>query len=91
MSKEHDHVQVNMPGESIDSNGEMDLTREDGMSSWHPLQFHFHSPSEHTINGQHMDLEMHMVHLTEDGGLGAVLAILFDAEEGGDGENLFLD
>jgi hypothetical protein len=25
-------------------------------------QFHFHSPSEHTINGVHYPLEMHMVH-----------------------------
>ncbi len=25
-------------------------------------QFHFHSPSEHTLNGQHFPLEMHMVH-----------------------------
>jgi carbonic anhydrase len=25
-------------------------------------QFHFHSPSEHTLNGQHYDLEAHMVH-----------------------------
>lgn len=26
------------------------------------LQFHFHSPSEHTINGKHTDLEIHIVH-----------------------------
>jgi len=25
-------------------------------------QFHFHSPSEHTLDGQHYDLEAHMVH-----------------------------
>jgi hypothetical protein len=32
-------------------------------------QFHFHSPSEHTINGAHYPLEMHMVHklFTSDG------------------------
>jgi hypothetical protein len=32
-------------------------------------QFHFHSPSEHTINGAHYPLEMHMVHklFTNDG------------------------
>ena len=27
-----------------------------------PLQFHFHSPSEHTIDEKHFDLEMHVVH-----------------------------
>lgn len=26
------------------------------------LQFHFHSPSEHTIDGQYFDAELHMVH-----------------------------
>jgi carbonic anhydrase len=25
-------------------------------------QFHFHSPSEHTIDGEYFPLEMHMVH-----------------------------
>lgn len=25
-------------------------------------QFHFHSPSEHTLDGEHFDLEAHMVH-----------------------------
>ena len=25
-------------------------------------QFHFHSPSEHTINGEHFDVEIHFVH-----------------------------
>jgi hypothetical protein len=25
-------------------------------------QFHFHTPSEHSINGVHYPLEMHMVH-----------------------------
>ena len=35
-------------------------------------QFHFHSPSEHTINGVHYPLEMHMVHklFTTDGTVG---------------------
>ena len=38
-----------------------------------------------------MDLEMHIVHLTPDGGLGAVLGIFFDRHEGGEGKNLFID
>ena len=27
-----------------------------------PLQFHFHAPSEHTVDGKHHDLEVHFVH-----------------------------
>lgn len=30
------------------------------------IQFHFHSPSEHTINKKHYDMEMHLVHKTQD-------------------------
>jgi carbonic anhydrase len=39
-------------------------------------QFHFHTPSEHTIDGKNMPMEMHMVHQSDDGNL-AVLGILF--------------
>jgi carbonic anhydrase len=28
-------------------------------------QFHFHTPSEHTVEGEHFPLEMHMVHQAE--------------------------
>lgn len=30
-------------------------------------QFHFHTPSEHRINGQHFPVEVHMVHTAEGG------------------------
>lgn len=39
-------------------------------------QFHFHSPSEHTVNGEQFPLEMHMVHQAADGAI-AVLAVHF--------------
>lgn len=32
---------------------------------YEPMQFHFHSPSEHTINGKQYPLEMHIVHMVE--------------------------
>lgn len=31
-------------------------------------QFHFHAPSEHSIDGNQMDLEMHTVHFNADEG-----------------------
>ena len=39
------------------------VTFKDGskVTVWSTLQFHYHSPSEHTINGKLYDAEMHMV------------------------------
>jgi carbonic anhydrase len=38
-------------------------------------QFHFHSPSEHTIDGKHAPMEMHLVHKDAEGKL-AVVGVL---------------
>ncbi len=43
------------------------------------LQFHFHAPSEHTVDDEHFPMEMHFVHQAEDGAL-AVVGVL--VEEG---------
>jgi carbonic anhydrase len=40
-------------------------------------QFHFHSPSEHQINGKSFPLEAHLVHSDKDGNL-AVVSVVFD-------------
>jgi carbonic anhydrase len=52
-------------------------------------QFHFHTPGEHSINGEYMPLEMHMVHEAEDGAL-AVIAVPFQLCEAG-GSNPLLN
>lgn len=39
-------------------------------------QFHFHTPSEHTVDGKSMPMEMHLVHQSGDGNL-AVVSVLF--------------
>lgn len=44
--------------------------------TWKLLQFHFHSPSEHSFDGKLMDLELHLVHQNERGEL-AVVGLLF--------------
>ena len=41
------------------------------------LQFHFHHASEHTVDGNQLPLEMHLVH-RNDGGSLAVVGILFE-------------
>ncbi len=39
-------------------------------------QFHFHTPSENTVNGQHFPLEAHFVHLSDKNEI-AVVAVFF--------------
>jgi len=36
-----------------------DWTKDEGNK---PVQLHFHAPSEHAVDGKHMDLEMQIVH-----------------------------
>jgi len=40
------------------------------------VQFHFHTPSEHSVAGKRAAIEMHLVHKAADGEL-AVIAVLF--------------
>ncbi|KAG7568330.1 Alpha carbonic anhydrase domain [Arabidopsis thaliana x Arabidopsis arenosa] len=40
------------------------------------LQLHWHSPSEHTINGRRFALELHMVHESKNGSM-AVVTVLY--------------
>jgi len=47
---------------------------------YHLLQFHFHTPSEHTVGSQHFDTEMHLVHKSDDGKL-AVVGVLIKRGE----------
>lgn len=62
-------LQVNLDlGSSIDIGGRpYDL-----------VQFHFHTPSEHSIAGEHYPLEVHLLHKSGSGKL-AVISVLYDA------------
>jgi carbonic anhydrase len=44
-------------------------------------QFHFHSPSEHTIEGQSFAMEMHFVHADENGALAVVGVMVEEGDE----------
>ena len=48
----------------------------DGME-FELLQYHFHSPSEHTLDGRHAPGELHLVHQSETGEL-AVIGVLME-------------
>lgn len=66
----------------IDNGHTIQITVDEGSvftfdgKSYHLKQFHFHTPSEHTLDGQHAPMEMHMVHQADDGTL-AVVGVLF--------------
>lgn len=61
-------VQVNFPqGDSLTI----------GDSTYSLVQFHFHGPSEHTVNGRHFPMEMHLVHMSAEKKL-AVVGVLIE-------------
>ena len=43
-----------------------------GDASYALVQYHFHGPSEHTVNGKHFPMEMHLVHKSADGKLAVI-------------------
>ena len=44
------------------------------------VQYHFHAPSEHTLNGEHFPIEVHFVHATKTGELSVVGAFIEQGE-----------
>ncbi|MFZ4816235.1 MAG: carbonic anhydrase [Phototrophicaceae bacterium] len=64
-------VQVNYDaGSSISYNG----------TPYDLLQFHFHTPSEHTINGEAVPMEIHFVHRDANGNLAVVGVMLTEGD-----------
>ena len=68
----------------IDNGHTIQVTSDASLSMWLDgiryglVQFHFHAPSEHTIEGRRFPLESHFVMSNEEGGL-AVLGVLYEA------------
>lgn len=52
-----------------------------GDLSYKLLQLHFHTPSEHAINGRRAAMEVHMVHQSADGNLAVVGVLLSRGEQ----------
>ena len=67
-------------GHTIQANYTAGSTIETAGKMFQLKQFHFHSPSENTINGESFPLEAHFVHEAEDGSL-AVVSVLFQIGE----------
>src|SRR4029453_8166505 len=72
----HDHVAdaVNT-GHTIQVNNSDGDTLTVGDRAYQLVQYHFHAPSEHTVNGKQFPMEMHLVHTNAEGQL-AVIGVL---------------
>ncbi|KAF9903218.1 hypothetical protein EC991_004084 [Linnemannia zychae] len=51
-----------------------------GTKQYNLVQFHFHTPSEHRINGRHADAELHLVHRSPVDQSLAVIGVLLQAQ-----------
>ena len=75
--------------------GEFILNLHDGrMQKFKPIEFNLHSPSEHSVNGEHFDLEVHILHYYKGtrNQLGAMIGIFFDVKKAAsqDKDNAFI-
>ncbi len=64
-------------GHTIQINSKTGETLSVGDKTYALVQFHFHAPSEHTVDGRHFPMEMHFVHQAQDGAL-AVVGVLIE-------------
>ncbi len=64
-------------GHTIQINSKTGETMTVGEKTYVLVQFHFHAPSEHTVDGEHLPMEMHFVHQAENGAL-AVVGVLIE-------------
>lgn len=69
----HEHIadEINN-GHTIQINYTEGDTLTIGNTNYELIQFHFHSPSEHTVHGKHYPMEMHFVHKSPSGALAVV-------------------
>jgi len=59
-------------GHTIQVNYDAGSTLQVGEQIYTLQQFHFHAPSEHTIGGRHLPMEVHLVHQSSAGELAVV-------------------
>ncbi len=67
-------VQVNT---SLDYEGRLKIGKE----TYPLIQFHFHEPSEHIINGEAFPAELHFVHVRENGKIAVLGVLIREGEE----------
>jgi len=72
----HEHVADGINnGHTIQINYDDGDTLTVGQTTYPLVQYHFHHPSEHTVEGRRYPMEMHLVHRAADGAM-AVVGVL---------------
>lgn len=69
-------------GHTVTLNVDPGSSLEIGGATWPLVGVHFHAPSEHSLDGLHYPMEMHLVHAGPDGKPGLVVAVFL--VQGGD-------
>ncbi len=73
----HEHVADGInTGHTIQVNYAGADTLDLGGTRYALAQYHFHSPSEHTVEGKHFPMELHLVHKAADGRLAVIAAFM---------------
>ena len=62
-------------GHTVQADVDKGSTVEIDGAVWTLLQFHFHTPSEHSLDGLHYPMEVHLVHAGPDGKPGLVVGV----------------
>lgn len=68
-------------GHTIQVNHAGGDTLEIGGTPYALVQYHFHAPSEHTVDGRQFPMEVHFVHQAADGRLAVVGVLLVDGQD----------
>jgi carbonic anhydrase len=69
-------------GHTVQADVDKGSTVEIDGAVWTLVQLHFHAPSEHSLDGLHYPMEMHLVHAGPDGKPGLVVGVFL--VQGGD-------
>ena len=65
--------------------------KDEEESTWRAIQFHFHAPTEHSIDSKHYDVELHIVHQNvENPSQLLVVGVLFKGTDFAD-DNKFIE
>lgn len=68
-------------GHTIQVNVDEDSDLAIGAKRYRLLQYHYHAPSEHAVNGRHYPMEIHLVHQSEAGEIAVVGIFVEEGEE----------